>query len=119
VDLQKDGVVGNVVAEALEVAGIVVNKNSVPHDPNPPFYPSGIRLGTPAVTTRGMKEKEMQQIGKWIVEVIHEVSHYKLPETKEERKSFLANTKKELQMNATLIAIRAQVQQLCTHFPIS
>ncbi|MEK9143095.1 MAG: serine hydroxymethyltransferase, partial [Patescibacteria group bacterium] len=65
VDLRPQGVIGNIAAEALEVAGIVVNRNSVPHDPNPPFYPSGIRLGTPAITTRGMKEKEMKQIGKW------------------------------------------------------
>ena len=63
VDLRPQGVIGNIAAEALEVAGIVVNRNSVPHDPNPPFYPSGIRLGTPAITTRGMKEKEMRQIG--------------------------------------------------------
>ncbi|MFZ5844895.1 MAG: serine hydroxymethyltransferase, partial [Patescibacteria group bacterium] len=51
IDLRPQGVVGNIVAEALELAYIVVNKNSVPHDPNPPFYPSGIRLGTPAATT--------------------------------------------------------------------
>ena len=78
VDLRPQGVIGNIAAEALEVAGIVVNRNSVPHDPNPPFYPSGIRLGTPAITTRGMKEKEMRQIGEWIVSVIKEVSHYRL-----------------------------------------
>ena len=119
VDLQKQGVVGNIVAEALEVAGIVVNKNSVPHDPNPPFYPSGIRIGTPAVTTRGMKEKEMKQIGEWIVEVIHEVAHYKLPQTKEGRKGFLAKVKQELSGNARLLAIRKKVQALCAQFPIS
>jgi len=118
-DLQKQGVIGNIVAEALEVAGIVVNKNSVPHDPNPPFYPSGIRIGTPAVTTRGMKEEEMKQIAKWIVEVIREVSHYRLPETKEGRKGFLGKVKQELSGNARLLAVRKHVEVLCSQFPIS
>lgn len=70
VDLRSLGLSGNVVAEALEEAGIVVNRNSVPNDPMPPYYPSGIRLGTPAITTRGMKEKEMKIIAKWILEVV-------------------------------------------------
>ena len=118
-DLQKQEVIGNIVAEALEVAGIVVNKNSVPHDPNPPFYPSGIRIGTPAVTTRGMKEKEMQQIGAWIIEVVHEVSHYRLPTTKEGRQGFLGKVKAELSGNARLLAIAEKVSKLCEHFPIS
>ena len=46
-------------AEAMEAVGIVINRNSVPFDPNPPFYPSGLRIGTPGTTSRGMKEKEM------------------------------------------------------------
>lgn len=116
-DLQKQGVVGNVVAEALEVAGIIVNKNSIPHDPNPPFYPSGIRIGTPAVTTRGMKEAEMKQIGGWIVEVIREVSHYRLPDTKEGRQGFLGKVKTELSGNRRLLAIGKKVKDLCTQFP--
>ena len=119
VDLQKQGVVGNIVAEALEVAGIVVNKNSVPHDPNPPFYPSGIRIGTPAVTTRGMKEQEMKQIGEWIIEVVREVAHYQLPETKEGRKGFLTKVKHELSGNERLLAIQKKVHALCAQFPIS
>ncbi len=118
VDLRPQGVIGNIVAEALEVAGIVVNRNSVPHDPNPPFYPSGIRLGTPAITTRGMKEKEMRQIGSWIVQVIHEVSHYQIPEDKEERGKFLKQAKKELERNKMLNTVRKSVRRLCAHFPI-
>jgi len=118
VDLRPQGVIGNIVAEALEVAGIVVNRNSVPHDPNPPFYPSGIRLGTPAITTRGMKEKEMKQIGEWIVSVMKEVSHYRLPEAKEERVAFLKKIRQELQKNKQLQAIHRSVTILTSKFPV-
>ena len=63
VDLRPQGVIGNIAAEALEVAGIVVNRTASRMTRTRLFYPSGIRLGTPAITTRGMKEKEMRQIG--------------------------------------------------------
>jgi len=116
IDLRPQKVIGNIVAEALEVAGIVVNKNSVPHDSNPPFYPSGVRLGTPAVTTRGMKEEEMKKIGSWISTVISEVSHYRLPDTKEGRLGFLSGVKKELQVNNTLLNIKDEVIVLCKNF---
>ena len=86
VDLRPLGLSGNIVAEALEVAGIVVNRNSVPFDPMPPFYPSGIRLGTPAATTRGMKEKEMKKIAEWIDEVISNPKSVK--KVREEIKKF-------------------------------
>lgn len=119
VDLRPQGIVGNVVAEALEVAGIVVNKNSVPHDTNPPFYPSGIRLGTPAATTRGMKEKEMKDIGKWISQVVGEVSQYRLPATKEERGPFLKKARAEIAQNKKFKKIAEEVKKLCTQFPIS
>ncbi|MBI5619713.1 serine hydroxymethyltransferase [Candidatus Gottesmanbacteria bacterium] len=118
VDLRPQKVIGNIAAEALEVAQIVVNRNSVPHDPNPPFYPSGIRLGTPAITTRGMKEKEMRQIGKWISQVIREVSHYRLPDAKEERGKYLAKVKKELSGNKNLHSIAKSVTILCKQFPV-
>ncbi len=66
VDLTNKGINGADAEKALELAGITVNKNTVPFDPRPPFDPSGIRLGTPALTTRGMKEAEMKQIAVWI-----------------------------------------------------
>jgi len=68
VDLRNKGIGGKQAAVALEEAGIVVNASSIPNDPAPPLRPSGIRLGTPAVTRRGMKEKEMRLIAGWINE---------------------------------------------------
>jgi glycine hydroxymethyltransferase len=70
VDLTNKDITGKEGEKALGSAGITVNKNTVPHDPRTPFDPSGIRLGTPALTTRGMKEKEMEQIAGWIDEAL-------------------------------------------------
>ncbi len=70
VDLQNKDVSGKEAEIALDIAGITVNKNTIPFDPRKPFDPSGIRLGTPAVTTRGMKEEEMKQIGGFITRAI-------------------------------------------------
>lgn len=66
IDLTNKGVSGKEGEKALGLAGITVNKNTVPFDPRSPFDPSGVRLGTPALTTRGMKEAEMVQIAEWI-----------------------------------------------------
>jgi glycine hydroxymethyltransferase len=74
VDLRKSELTGKVAQEALDKARITVNKNAVPFDTRSPFVTSGIRLGTPAVTTRGMKEKEMEQIGDCIVRALHNVA---------------------------------------------
>ena len=63
---------GSEAEKALDQAGITVNKNAIPFDMNPPMKPSGIRIGTPALTTRGMKEAEMQQVGRWISEALHQ-----------------------------------------------
>jgi glycine hydroxymethyltransferase len=70
VDLTNKNVIGAEAETALSKAGITVNKNTVPFDPRPPFSPSGIRLGTPALTTRGMKEKEMVQVAEWMDKAI-------------------------------------------------
>jgi len=70
IDLQNKNTLGAEAQDRLEKAGITTNKNSIPFDPAPPFKPSGLRLGTPAITTRGMKEKQMCQIAFWINEVI-------------------------------------------------
>jgi glycine hydroxymethyltransferase len=67
IDVFQKGILGSEAEHALGEAGITVNKNAIPYDTNPPMKPSGIRIGTPALTTRGMKEPEMRVIAKWIV----------------------------------------------------
>src|SRR5713226_9312164 len=71
VDVFSKGMLGSEAEKSLGEAGITVNKNAIPFDTNPPLRPSGIRIGTPALTTRGMKETEMRQIGRWISEALH------------------------------------------------
>jgi glycine hydroxymethyltransferase len=70
VDVFAKGMLGSEAEKALGEAGITVNKNAIPFDVNPPMKPSGIRIGSPAVTTRGMKEAEMRQIAHWIAEAL-------------------------------------------------
>jgi glycine hydroxymethyltransferase len=70
VDVFAKGMLGSEAEKALGDAGITVNKNAIPFDTNPPLKPSGIRIGTPALTTRGMKEAEMKQVGRWISEAL-------------------------------------------------
>lgn len=93
-DLVPSGLTGRDAESALEEAGITVNKNMVPNDPQKPFITSGIRIGTPALTTRGMKEDEMRQIGKMIAYVLGDVED----KTRQEK-------------------TRAQVEELCKRFP--
>ncbi|MEY2413953.1 MAG: glycine hydroxymethyltransferase [Acidobacteriaceae bacterium] len=71
VDVFSQGMFGSDAEKALGDAGITVNKNAIPFDVNPPLKPSGIRIGTPALTTRGMKENDMRQVGRWISEALH------------------------------------------------
>ncbi len=71
VDVFAKGMLGSEAEKALGEAGITVNKNAIPFDTNPPMKPSGIRIGTPAITTRGMKEAEMRQISHWIAEALN------------------------------------------------
>src|SRR5467141_1849626 len=71
VDVFAKGILGSEAEKALGEAAITVNKNAIPFDVNPPMKPSGIRIGTPALTTRGMKEEEMKQVGRWISEALH------------------------------------------------
>jgi glycine hydroxymethyltransferase len=95
VDVFSAGMLGSEAEKALGEAGITVNKNTIPFDTNPPMKPSGIRLGTPALTTRGMKEQEMRQVGVWIAEALHRRSE-----------------------SEALARIRRQVHELCDAFPL-
>jgi glycine hydroxymethyltransferase len=95
VDLRNKGLTGKAAEEALGEAHIVVNKNMVPFDPQKPTVTSGIRVGTPAVTTRGMREDEMRQIGRWMAEVLA------APEDP-----------------AVKARVRGAVHELCRSFPI-
>lgn len=101
VDLRPKNVTGDIAEDALERAGMTCNKNSVPYDPAPPMVTSGIRLGTPAATTRGFGLAEWKQIGEWIVEVLDGLA---------------ANG---AEANAPVEnAVRAKVEELCARFPI-
>jgi glycine hydroxymethyltransferase len=94
-DVAKAGLTGKVAEKGLEAAGITVNKNTIPYDTNPPLVASGVRIGTPALTTRGMKEPEMDAVGDFIAEVL------RAPE------------------DATVHeGVRGKVRELCERFPL-
>jgi glycine hydroxymethyltransferase len=95
VDVFSKGITGKVAEAALGKAGITVNKNAIPFDQNPPMVASGIRVGTPAITTRGMREPEMELIGELIARAL------KTPDD-----------------DAALAAVRAEVERLCRKFPL-
>lgn len=118
IDLRNKGINGAVAALALETAGIVVNKNGVPFDTNPPFYPSGIRLGTPAITTRGMKEKEMIKVASFMDRALLEVSGIDLPTDKEKRKIEWKKIKANIIKNKKLLQIAKEVKNLTAKFPL-
>ena len=104
--------------EALDAANITINKNTIPAEPSSPFYPSGIRLGTPSLTTRGMKEKEMKLIGKWIAEVIKDAMGFDLPEDKAKIKDALKEFKEFIGKNKKIEEIKNEVVELCKDFPL-
>ncbi|MEM3422565.1 MAG: serine hydroxymethyltransferase [Candidatus Bilamarchaeaceae archaeon] len=95
VDLTKKGISGKDAQIALEEAGIICNKNTIPFDTKSPFITSGLRFGTPALTTRGMKESEMKEIGKMITKIIDNPNDSELK-----------------------LKIRTEVEELCRNFPI-
>jgi glycine hydroxymethyltransferase len=106
------------VAYALDVAGIYANRNTVPDEPGSPFYPSGVRIGTPLVTTRGMREAEMRQIADWITQVVDCTKNEALPVDKSEIASYIKSFKQQADADPTLLRIRAEVKALATTFPL-
>ncbi len=109
---------GAFAEDALHEAGITVNKNTVPREPSLMFYPSGVRLGTPALTTRGMKESEMTLISGFVADAIKEVMNNELPEDKDERTAYMKKFRDGLKRNGKLMKIRASVRELCRKFPL-
>src|SRR5260370_25143079 len=95
IELHSRGLTGSDAEKALDRAGITVNKNPIPFDPLPPLKAGGIRLGSPSVTTRGMREPEMEQIGAWIAEILLNIGNAEV----EQR-------------------VRKQVAELAAKFPI-
>ena len=92
VDLRNKNITGKDLEKVLGSINITVNKNSVPNDPKSPFVTSGIRIGTPAVTRRGFKEKEVTQIADWISQIIKNIEDQELiAEIKEEVKTLCSN----------------------------
>ena len=95
VDVFSKGINGKVAEQALDASGITVNKNAIPFDQNKPTTPSGIRIGTPALTTRGMKEAEMEAVGNWIADVLDRID------------------------DATVQSrVKKEVERLCEKFPL-
>lgn len=109
---------GTQVSYAMDVAGMYANKNTVPYEPCSPFFPSGVRVGTPLVTTRGMKEAEMKQIADWISQVVELVHTETLPTDKKARAAFIAEFQVRAAKDKGLLAIRKQVTELASSFPL-
>ena len=95
VDVTPLSIGGKVAEEALDQCGITVNKNMIPFDERKPADPSGIRIGTPALTTRGMGSSEFEQIGRWILDALKHVDD-----------------------EARLSQIQHAISELCQHFPV-
>lgn len=109
---------GTQVAFALDVAGIYANRNTIPNEPGSPFYPSGLRIGTPLVTTRGMKEKEMDMIADWIHRVAEHIKAEKMPTDVKKRGAFLKDFRKRIVADAGLLAIFEEVKAMTKEFAL-
>lgn len=118
IDLSGKDVNGALAAYALECGNIIVNKNGVPNDQMPPFYPSGIRLGTPAITTRGMVEADMKKVAAWIDRIINACAGSKLPKVKEDRSPFFKEFKKKISEDPEVLKVAKEVKTFASGFPL-
>lgn len=119
IDLTNKGLLGNTVAEAFEAANIVLNRNSVPHDPNPPFYPSGIRMGTPGITTRGMGAREMKIIAKCMNNIVDDLAEIKLKEEIQMDQEKKASIRKKMIAKSKVVKDSKKIiKELCKNYPL-
>ncbi len=110
---------GGALAEhALGLINITMNKNTIPAEPASPFFPSGLRLGTPTLTTRGMKEDDMGKVAHWIAAALHEIKDYHMPEEKEARPKYVKEFKEKIEGNANLMKLRQEVIAFAHDFPV-
>ncbi len=117
-DLSSIGPIGILAEYAMDLAHMTCNKNTIPEDPSSPFYPSGIRVGTPALTTRGFKEEDMRQVAQWICQVIDHLKEEKIPSDKVERKNFIKDFKARAKEDPFYQKIGDEVKAYTKNFPI-
>lgn len=130
IDTHNKNINGRLLAEGIEEAGIVLNRNWVPNDEAPPFYPNGLRLGTPAITSRGMKEKEMKKIAKWLHRVVGAMQNFPIDynlwrkyaygkdKNPEKRKALDNKFRYFLSKNKEVKLIAKEIKDLCKKFPV-
>jgi glycine hydroxymethyltransferase len=119
IDLKNKEVNGRVAAIALEKAGVVLNYNGVPYDDMPPLFASGIRLGTPAITTRGLKEKDMKKVASWIDSAIEEVKGCMIPvDDKEQRSALMKEYREKIRKNKKLAVLGKEVKTFISQYPL-
>ncbi|MFA5129628.1 MAG: serine hydroxymethyltransferase [Patescibacteria group bacterium] len=119
IDLTPTGVArGTLYHETLETVGIITNRNTIPNDPSSPFYPSGLRIGSPAATTRGMSNEEMKRIANWIADVGEHIRDVQVPGDKEARKAVLDSFRATLASDSYYKTLHADVKAMCETFPV-
>jgi len=117
-DLSANSTLGSQLEYAMDVAHMTANKNTIPGEQSSPYYPSGLRLGTPALTTRGFKEKDMVKVADWIVRVIHHIEGDALPIEQSERAGFIKAIKAKYDADPFLKEIGEEIKAYTADFPI-
>lgn len=119
IDLTASGIGrGIIFQEALERIGLIANKNAIPNDPSSAFYPSGLRLGTPAITTRGLTASDMRQIASWISQLGERTKDIQIPGDAEERANVLRQFRESLRTDSFYETLEKDVKALAARYPI-